>query len=190
MCLAIVKPSKAVIPPDHFKQGWISNPDGGGYGFIDKEGKTVVRKGFGKLKEMEDAYEKDSKQYTDSPFLVHFRICTMGAKDDDNTHPFVIDNGLLIHNGTITGTEASYGKGKSDTALFAESVSKAFTYSFVKEHGKELSDLLGYNKVAMLFKDKSYYILNESAGHWVNDVWYSNRGYVKYSGSYHNFTGE
>lgn len=191
MCLAIVKPADATIPPDNFKQGWISNPDGGGYGFIDKNGNTVVRKGFSKLKEMEDAYAVDVKQYADSPFLVHFRICTMGAKDEDNTHPFSIENGLLIHNGTISGTAAVYGSGKSDTALFAESVSKHFTYDFVKQHAQELNDILSYNKVAVLFKDKRYAILNESKGYWDGGVWYSNRGYVRYSGrNSYNFTGD
>lgn len=177
MCLAILKPAKATLPTAHIRNGWISNPDGGGYGFV-RDGKVVIRKGFSKLKEFEEAYVADSEQYKDSPFLVHFRICTMGTRGEDNTHPFPIDDGILIHNGTITGTKAVYGQGKSDTALFAEQFSKDLTFDFIMKNKTELNSSLTYNKVAILYTDKRYAIINEGDGYWVDDVWYSNKSYA------------
>lgn len=191
MCLAILKTAGAIIPDDHLKEGWISNPDGGGYGFVDK-GKIVVRKGFPKWKEFAEAYDKDSKQYTETPFLVHFRICTMGTKGVDNTHPFEIEDGILIHNGTISGTGAKYGEGKSDTAIFAETFSKDLSFDFVHANKQDLGRSLDYNKIAILYKDKRFSIINESDGHWLNGVWYSNYGYSKrgYSPYYGGMYGD
>lgn len=37
--------------------------------------------------------------------------------------------------------------------------------------------MLDYNKVAILYKDNSYHILNMSKGEWKDDVWYSNPTY-------------
>lgn len=178
MCLAVLKPAKLVLPMDHFRNGWKANPDGGGYGFIDKDGNPVMRKGFMKLKAMEEAYEKDAEENNDSPFVVHFRIRTMGDKDEANTHPFPIENGMLIHNGSITGTAATYGNGKSDTALFAEAFAKDLTYDFVYKHKTELNTSLDWNKIVLLYKDKRYLIINEASGHWDRDIWYSNKTYT------------
>lgn len=177
MCLAILKPAAGVVPLDRLRNGWISNPDGGGYGYVHN-GKSVIRKGFDKLKEFTDAYAADAAQFSTSPFLIHFRIRTMGAKDADNTHPFQIENGILIHNGSLNGTGATYGTGKSDTALFAERFSKDLTYDFVHNNRTELSTALGYNKVAILYDDGRYTIINEKDGYWDNDVWYSNKTYT------------
>lgn len=190
MCLAILKPAGKILPEDHIREGWISNPDGGGYGFVEEPGKIVVRKGFHKLKEFVDSYKADEEKYKDSPFLVHFRICTMGAKDDTNTHPFETEHGILIHNGTLTGTEAKYGAGKSDTALFAESFSKYLTFDFVYNHKKELDSALSHNKIALLYKDRRWIILNEDAGRWVEGIWYSNNGYLSSASSHWNRYGD
>lgn len=176
MCLAILRPAGVDIPAENLKQGWISNPDGGGYGFVSGN-KCVTRKGFGKWKDMQEALTADLKQHTNSPFLIHFRICTLGTKDITNTHPFEIEGGLLIHNGTLTGTGASYGSGKSDTALFAESFSKDLSFDFVHKNKKELGDSVSGSKFALLYDDKRFSIINEDDGHWEAGVWYSNRGY-------------
>ena len=180
MCLAILKKAGATIPVDHLSNGWVSNPGGAGYGFV-KNGKTESRKGFFKLREFMAAYNKDVEDNPDSPFLVHFRIPTYGAQDASNTHPFRIDNGLLIHNGSFTGTEAKSNTGSSDTALFASMFAKNLSFKFVQDHKKELEDAIGYNKVALLYDDKSYTIINEASGYWVDDVWYSNTSYKRYS---------
>lgn len=185
MCLAILKPAGKAIPDEHLRNGWLCNPDGGGYGYVNDEGEMVVRKGFRKLKEFIESYKKDAEKFKESPFLVHFRIRTMGANSDDNTHPFLMEHGMLIHNGTINGTGAVSGVGKSDTALFAETFSKDFTFDFLHCKKSDIEKALNYNKVAVLFKDKRWIILNDDIGRWDNDVWYSNGSYGYNTARYH-----
>lgn len=177
MCLAIFKPANQVIPVDHLREGWISNPDGGGFAFVRK-GKVVVRKGFMQLKEFLAAYETVSKKNPDSPMLVHFRIRSMGGKGEENTHPFEFNNTALIHNGTLSGTGAQPNNGKSDTCLFVEKYKDLLTYDNLNKHKKEFDDAIGYNKMALLFGDGRHLILNEQGGYWRNDIWYSNLSYV------------
>ena len=189
MCLAIVCPVGSFVPLDFLKQGWVSNPDGAGYAFT-RDGKVVVKKGYGKLKTFMEDYHKDVRDNDESAFLVHFRIRTMGDRSDKNTHPFIIPNGAMIHNGSLTGTNCKYDVGDSDTSAFASRFGKHLTYDFVYNKNKELGDAIGdYNKLAMLYDDNRYVIVNEERGHWHDKVWYSNTSYKRYSGSY-NFPEE
>lgn len=187
MCLAILQPAGKVVPQNNIREGWISNPDGGGYGFVDAKGELVIRKGFFKLKEYADSYQQDVNDNKDSPFLLHFRIATMGTKGPENTHPFAIEDGILIHNGTLSGTGAVYNVGKSDTALFAELFSKDLSFNFVHKHKTELNASLDYNKVAILYKDKRWSIINEAIGVWDDNIWYSNRTYITSCSSHSSY---
>ena len=176
MCLAIVKPAKVSIPEQLLKEGWLHNPDGAGFCYVAKK-KVVAVKGLMTYKEFLDAYTKAVAKYPASPFLVHFRIRSQGDKSPENTHPFPIKGGMLIHNGTIDGTKSKWGEGPSDTFYFAETFGDKMEYAFIKEHKKDWEDALNYNKVAILYDDAQYLILNEKQGEWLNDVWYSNMSY-------------
>lgn len=177
MCLAIVKPASAVISSDNLRNGWLANPDGGGYAYV-KEGKVVISKGFRKLKDFMAAYTEDSIRNANSPFLVHFRICSLGEVSDDNTHPYPIDNGALIHNGTLTGTGARYGTGPSDTKLFSQRYRDALSFDFVQKYKPKWDTALSGSKLCMLYEDGRYQIVNEKDGVWDGGIWYSNRSYL------------
>jgi predicted glutamine amidotransferase len=176
MCLAIVKPAKATIPEAHLHAGWLANSNGAGFAYVDK-GEVVIKNKFMKYKEFLEAYSEAAQSHKKSTFLVHFRITSQGDSSADNTHPFPIRDGALIHNGTIYGTGASYNKGPSDTNLFARRYFNVLTYEFVSKHRKDLEELLDYNKIAILYKDNTYQILNMGKGEWKDDVWYSNPTY-------------
>ena len=183
MCLAIVQPVGSFIPIPHLQQGWVHNPDGAGYAFT-REGKVVVKKGYNKLKVFMDDYHKDVRDNDESAFLVHFRIRTMGDRSDENTHPFTIPDGAMIHNGSLTGTGSKYHEGPSDTSVFASKFGKHLNYDFVYNKSKELGEAIGrYNKLAMLYNDNRYVIVNEEEGVWKDRVWYSNGSYARYGGS-------
>lgn len=183
MCLAIVKPKGIAIPDDSIRQGWISNSHGGGYAFV-KDGKVQIRKGLMKLKDFNDAFRADEEVNPDSAFLLHFRIRSMGDDGSTNTHPFEIDGGCLIHNGTLTGTVAEYSKGPSDTKLFAEKFKKDLSFDIIAKHKSAWDAALGSNKLAMLYDDGRYQIVNESLGLWAEGVWYSNISYKGYGGTH------
>lgn len=177
MCIAIVKLPEANIPEEHLRSSWIANPDGAGFAYVH-EGKVQISKGFMALKDFLDAYTQAVATYSTSTFLVHFRIRSMGDKDPNNTHPYVCDSGAMIHNGTISGTGADYGKGPSDTAKFVERYNKDLTLDFLTENSSEINTALGHNKLAFLFHDGQHYIANAAHGWWEGGVWYSNRSYM------------
>ena len=177
MCLAILKPAKVSIPTQNLRNGWIANPDGAGYAYVHK-GKVVVKKGYSKLQDFLKDIEADFKVHKASPFLIHFRIRSMGDKSTGNTHPFPVKGGVMIHNGTINGTGATYQTGESDTCLFAKKFSENLSVDFVMGNKAELTEALGtWNKLAFLYDNGQTVIVNESAGVWRDDVWYSNHSF-------------
>lgn len=179
MCIAIVSKPGIIIPENKLHNCWVTNPEGGGYAFVS-DNSIKIRKGFMKWKLFYKSYKQDAQAAKTSPFLIHFRIRTHGSKDENNTHPFQIENGALIHNGCIHGTGANNVDGKSDTCLFAEKFSSKLEYNVIKNHVKEIEDALGtYNKIGLLYNDGNYLILNESSGMWDEEVWYSNRTYTQ-----------
>lgn len=179
MCLAIVKPAGIALPEDHIRQGWQYNNDGGGYGFVTG-GRAQIRKGFMKLKEYMEAYKADAEKHPDSAFLLHFRIGTDGALGPENTHPFRTDDGILIHNGVLSGTGSQRGVGPSDTALFVDMFKSDLSYDFVLKNKMAWDAATWGSKLAILYDDGRYQIINETSGMWVDGVWYSNSSYKPY----------
>lgn len=179
MCLAIVKPSGIQVPKMHLTTGWQHNPNGAGYAFV-KDGKVEIHKGFMKLKDFLDSYEVHEAVNQESNFLIHFRITSQGSDEASNTHPFEIDGGALIHNGTLSGTGSSYGKGESDTCKFANMFAKNLSFDFVQKYKARLNDAVRGSKLCMLYENNTYQIVNESDGQWVNGVWYSNGSWRNY----------
>lgn len=174
MCLAIYKPAKVSIPEESLRNGWIANPDGAGYAFVHK-GKVVIRKGYTKLTDFLKDFNEDVKKHKNSAFVIHFRIRSMGDKTPENTHPFPVEGGVMIHNGTLNGTGAIYQSGPSDTRLFSEKFKDKLNLKFVLGHRAELAEAIGrYNKFVFLYDNGQGVIVNEDAGQWRDDVWYSN----------------
>ena len=189
MCLAIFKPPGKDVSEAKLKGGWQSNPGGAGFAFV-KGKKVVTQKGFMKLQDFLEAYNIARQKNKKSPFLIHFRIPSMGDSTAVNTHPFPFggvnellnnsftSNAALIHNGTIYGTGAVHGAGPSDTAKFTERYGPKLTFVNVEENKKYIDLALGYNKVVILYNDGSHQILNEKEGHWMDGVWFSNRYFL------------
>lgn len=175
MCIAIFKPAGIEVPVDHLKKGWVHNSDGGGFAFVN-EGKINIVKGLMNWKDWLETYQEAEFMFPDSPFLIHFRIRSMGDRDEANTHPYELPDGMgaLIHNGTLRGTGAEYGTGPSDTALFTKKYGKALTFDIVEKEKMVLESAIEYNKIAILYADGRHQILNESLGMEMNGVWYSN----------------
>lgn len=180
MCLAIVKPANVSIPEDHLKEGWLHNPDGGGYCYTE-DGKVVIEKGFETWKDFLSAYNAAVEKCNNGVMLVHFRIRSMGARDKRSTHPFEIKDGAFIHNGTLSGTGAIYGQGDSDTEKFRQQFGGKITKQLLKDHLEKWGTALGGNKMAFLFKDGEYVIINANDGVWDKEVWYSNGSYKPYT---------
>lgn len=172
MCIAIVKPIGTTISDEHLRNSAASNRDGGGYAFVEADGKMLVRKGYFNVDKFIEDYRADEERLgATSPALIHFRISTGGGVSVDNCHPFLFKHGALIHNGWFF---SGYGD-KSDTRLLMEDIGEHLTKARVESNKKELGEHFGMNnKVAILFRDRTVSIINEERGTWEEGVWYSN----------------
>lgn len=188
MCIAILAPKGKIIDNARLFRGWTINDDGGGFAYVDENDKIVIKKGYDKYGAFHKDYVEAAEKYSaTSPFLVHMRIGSAGdRRTSANTHPFAFTpeegpEGALIHNGTMfspTGSLAGeVGDKKSDTRIFAEELGAKLVYDDVKEATELLSKAVGYSRIALLYANREFVIINEKGpGVWVDGIWYSNAG--------------
>ncbi len=154
-----------------------ANSDGSGFCYI-KDNKVIVNKGFFDFEELWESFNKI--QETNSlPKIFHARIATSGLRNEENMHPFSIDERhAFAHNGILCSPQGIH----SDTFLFNETMLKPiFKHSetVYKEYViKKLleQDVGSYNKIAILGSDGDFVILNEEKGDWNDEktIWRSN----------------
>lgn len=181
MCVAILTKAGARLTTEQIENGWYGNPDGGGFAYV-ADGRVHIKRGLMNLLQMQDEYQKAADLYSeDSPFLIHMRVSTSGGITPQNTHPFEIRGGAMIHNGvmfTPSGARAgTYPDRKSDTRVFAEALYEVLQLENIKRaESRILREIGSYNKLAFLYDNKDYYIMNEEAGDWNDDhtIWFSN----------------
>lgn len=191
MCIAIYKPVGKTIDKKTFEQCFKNNSDGCGFAYVNLEDSSIV---IEKSMEFEDFYSKYTTAIESNPesnFIIHFRIRTHGETNLDNCHPFRInDSQAFIHNGIISKAKVDPDKKKSDTQMFNEEYLQNLPYQWEKSAPiiKILNDYLGTSKLCILTSDNSVVIVNESCGHWEDDIWWSNyshrclKTYSKYTG--------
>lgn len=186
MCIAIVIKAGATLSDAQLWKGWTANEDGGGFAYV-KNDKVEIEKGFMKYNDFQKAFRKASEEFgADSPFLVHMRIGTSGGVTPVNTHPFEIKpqhgpHGAMIHNGILfTPSGAWAGNGadkKSDTRVVASALNNILVLEDIKNAKALLGNAIGAgNKLAFLYDNKEFVIINEHQGYWKDEVWYSNAG--------------
>lgn len=180
MCLLCLQPPGVVIPERHLENGYRNNPDGMGYSFVYR-GAIKTRKFMTDLDSFMDAYYTDTIKNPKSPFLVHFRYATHGNIDLNNVHPFDCNGGAFAHNGIFDIPRTKRTKDASDTRAFRDVILPKFPLGWQNDpvYRHILKEYCGYgNKLAFIWQDKTYTIINAEAGAWDNDVWYSNKGYM------------
>lgn len=176
MCVAILRPPGKVIRESHLLSCWNTNKHGAGFAYTNADGEVVIEKGFMEYKDLLSAWMARTKEFPDSPFLLHFRIRTSGATDKDNTHPFKVQHGAMIHNGVLFHPDPTKHKNKSDTRVLSERMHNNFGDSDVVIAAKENigKDIGAYNKLVFLWEGGKTCIVNEEQGTWVEGVWFSN----------------
>lgn len=180
MCIAIVQPVGGIITDEEIRSCAAANPHGGGYAYVHK-GKVVVKKGYFNVEKFLEDYRADEAKFgKKSPFLLHFRISTGGKTNEENCHPFEYEHGAMIHNGYFF---SSFGD-DSDTNVFVQKLGPRLSKEAVAAHTDKLSEFVGSNKVAFLFHDRSYSILN--ARQWTehNGTIFSNTSYRRIISTY------
>lgn len=180
MCI-IYKTNGEPIPEKHLRRGFKRNKNGAGFAACHM-GKIHMEKGFFDFESFYKAY----KPYSLLKNVVHFRHSTCGDFNSvANCHPFYFGNGsdknryIMAHNGHLHKVETY--NGYSDSFLFARDflsnlISK---YKFTGKMFKHRIDkFVGDNNKLVLMSDKGeFVIINEDAGIWKNQIWYSNGDY-------------
>lgn len=182
MCIAIVKKKNGNITDEALRNSFRSNPDGAGIAYV-KDNTIYMTKGIFDENVFINAV-RQAEQITEGDMLIHCRIGTSGCKDAQNCHPHKVnDANVLIHNG-ILNIDVPKGSEVSDTILFIQRYMQNLPNDFAYNNSilSMLEKLIGTNnKFCILNTNGDTAIINESAGHWVDNVWYSNASYKSYS---------
>ena len=177
MCIAVMKPEGKILSRETLEECWNSNPDGAGFMYAEDD-KLHIHKGLMSFSAFYRAYKKHQERKS----VLHFRIRTHGATDKENTHPFQVGDKLaFVHNGMISKVNILDTK-FSDTYHFNTGMLKKL-YSadnrfIFKDHYQELiGTYIGWSKLVFLDNKGNHVLVNESAGTWDDEVWYSNTSY-------------
>jgi len=189
MCVIIAKPKGASIPDYEIESCWKLNDDGAGIAWAEG-GKVHIKKGFMQLKDFKTFWS--SKDWTNIPAILHFRIATHGAVNKENCHPFWVHEKSLAfaHNGVFH----QFGSAKkSDTVEFNNKILRQIPKNFIRNSGIRimLEDFCGIgSKIAFINKDGVIDIVREEDGFWSGGCWYSNLNHTLYQRNYKNNSWE
>ncbi len=185
MCLALCAQKGRSIPFSVLQEGFKSNPHGAGYAIAKPEvdGTTDIFKGFFTFGDFWEEFKEVNGKYD---LLVHFRYSTGGARNEENCHPWQIDDKhAMIHNGTLKSYTRIHN-GLSDTGNFNEQILKPLVQWHPDLIGTPYFNALAGqaigegNKMAILNGEGKIYIFNEHLGNYLpNGVWASNFDYIR-----------
>ena len=171
MCIIITK-DKGVKPLDaaYFDRAWDANSHGGGVVWKEKGGEVMFQKGFMEKKEFLDKLKTLNK--TDTAFIAHFRIKSVGDVKPENCHPFVLDHVTFAHNGTLS---IKPFEGKTDSETFGLACLKDKTIDWIKDNQLLIEMALGHSKFAIMDNETGeIVILNKEYGKERDGAWFSN----------------
>lgn len=107
MCVIIAKKPSAKISTELLEKCWRRNQQGAGFVWVPNKGDNIImRKGIMKQEDLMKELN-DLRRSADGQLIVHFRISSRGAVNENLTHPFdcTHENGkhkrYLFHNGTV-----------------------------------------------------------------------------------------
>jgi glutamine amidotransferase len=176
---------------DALANGADFNDDGHGFAIVTP-GRLVVRHGMDSHRLIE-RFGEFRAQNPDGPALFHSRFATHGTRGRANCHPFRVGHDprtVLAHNGILPRRVRPKGNDRrSDTRIAAEDFLPIRSYHAWDDPQaqRDLARWLGTgNKFVVLTVDPRYrqhaYLINEQAGMWEHDIWYSNSDYLGYTG--------
>jgi hypothetical protein len=121
MCVIIHQPKGAHIDKETCRKLWQTNPDGGGFAFVNDDDELVVEKAMD-FKTYWSLFEQARSANSGKEFMLHMRIATHGSVHIKNVHPFVVDGDTVMgHNGIIHGVP-DYDDDRTDTEVFISEV--------------------------------------------------------------------
>jgi len=183
MCLLTVCEPHHTPTREQLTTASCKNPHGFGYAIV-ADGKIISNKGMS-AKKIINEFLAMREKYPDGYAMWHARLATHGVKNEGNCHPFQVGESDLIylgHNG-ILDIEPAEGDKRSDTRIFAEDwLPSVGVESLDNPYMLDFISSWAYgSKICILSADPrlqyQMYLINESAGKWVDGIWWSNEGY-------------
>lgn len=179
MCIAILNTKGTTLKKQLLNNCWENNGDGAGILYIDNDNQLQTFKTLESFDEFYDAYSTIKQRYGKRNMLLHFRISTHGTINEENCHPFIVDENVgFIHNGMISNVPDSVQY--SDTNMLNRTLLQKMKVGFEQDDDvlDFLMSLIGNgNKLVFLNKNNEWSIVNEGAGHWNLGCWFSNDSY-------------
>jgi predicted glutamine amidotransferase len=178
MCIAIHKPKGLILEKTILNTCFKNNSDGMGYMFV-KDGKIVIKKELKDFEKFWNMYEEDQKEnLNSSDFVVHFRSATSGEINEENCHPFIVNEELAFcHNGVLSVKIVD--EKFSDTVHFNNDILKKLPKDWLKFEGivELVEKYIESSKMVFLTNNGDVFILNKTSGVVDGGIWYSNEGY-------------
>lgn len=183
MCLIIAKKPEGILPDDKTLDN-VFQINSDGFGIAGVVGNRIVtRRTMGDTKEIIPMIRRMEAIAT-GPIVMHWRFCTNGPVNLAMTHPFQVAtkerNGLdavVAHNGVI---DIRHEKTESDTAAFLRTTLQPLVRHGVGLlHAQPVLNMAAQaigdgSKLAILTGDGRLSLVNEDAGFWDQDCWFSN----------------
>jgi glutamine amidotransferase len=185
MCLLTFFPPGVLPDTAALRNGTVINDDGHGFAIVARN-QLLVRRGMD-AELMVEAFDALRRQHPHGPALFHSRFATHGRRSIDNCHPFPIggdDRTVLAHNGVLpTVVQPAKRDPRSDTRIAVEDFLPTFGSLRSQRNRLRLQRwMTPHNKMVILTVDRRFrqraYLLNETSGIWVGQIWYSNDGYL------------
>ena len=185
MCLLTFFPAGVLPDTQALLNGAVLNDDGHGFAIATPD-RLIVERNLNALALIE-AFEAARHQHPGGPALFHSRFGTHGTNALGNCHPFAIGGDtrtVLAHNGVLPSiVRPGKDDHRSDTRITAEDFLPVFGSLRTKRARTRLERwMTPDNKMVLLTVDRRFkqqaFILNESAGTWEGEIWYSNDGYL------------
>jgi len=187
MCLIIHKPANAKFDTELLEIAQENNPNGVGFMFATSQKTVFAVKGLWTKERVKEFWTK----YQHKELVVHFRLATKGRKDQENCHPFQVLNYAehgrdlwMVHNGTFKNYPDKE-RNKSDTYNFVHYALKPYLvdrpYLIDSEEFQDfLQEKIGsWNKLVFMDGKGKVIIINENAGHYMDNCWLSNTYSIK-----------
>lgn len=181
MCVIVHSPKGTSIDKDRAERLWTRNPDGGGFAYLKADGTFGIQKTMD-FKDFWQRYRGTLNNFPESDFLIHMRIATHGTICIENNHPFVVNpTTVMAHNGIISwmpkGGELDI---RSDSRMFVDELLPTLPETWLDTPllRRMVEQAIGTSKLVFHTNNpalsKNVYILNEHAGDWIDDMWFSN----------------
>jgi predicted glutamine amidotransferase len=177
MCIIAIQPKGKKISKKTLRNCWDNNNDGAGL-MYSVNGEIIVKKelhSFDKFMQ----YKQDADKHNVN-IVIHFRISTSGGVNLLNCHPFKVNNNLhFCHNGMLD-IIVPKNSTINDTQIYNNMILRNLPKNWQRNNAilKLVQQSIGSrNKFVLLDELGMYYIINEDAGNWENDCWFSNTSY-------------